>query len=190
MAGACSRFIVAVRRQFDGVEPRFKIPLAIGNHLPTYALGAARLRLLRFAGIRIGRGSGIGGKVLVAGGASPARHVVIGADCFLNDGCRFDSTAPITIGDGVYVGHDVAILTATHDIDGPHRRAGHLVGRSVTIEHGVWIGARATILPGVTIGHGAVVAAGAVVTSSVEPDTVVGGVPARLLRKLEDGDTR
>ena len=178
----------AIRRQFAGVEPRLKIPLAISNRLPPYALGALRLRLLRFAGLRIGEGSGIGGALRLAGGASPARHVTIGSYAFVNDGCRFDATAPISIANGVYVGHDVAILTATHELGLPEHRAGALRGESITIEDGVWIGARSTILPGVTIGRGAVVAAGAVVTASVEPNTLVGGVPARLIRKYEDDD--
>ena len=188
MAGASTRVLSAFRRQFDGVELRLKVPLAISNRLPTYAFGAARLWLLRVGGIRIGEASGIGGGFRLAGGSSPARHVSIGSYCFVNDGCRFDASAPISIGNGVYVGHDVAVLTATHELGHAERRAGLLVGKPITIEDGAWIGARSTILPGVTIGSGAVVAAGAVVTASVDPNTLVGGVPARLIRKYEDGD--
>jgi maltose O-acetyltransferase len=184
MAGRLRLLLAALRRQFVGIEPRFKAALAVSNLLPTYAFGAVRLRLLRLGGIRIGPGSGVGGAVRVAGGASPARNLTLGADCFVNDGCRFDASAPITIGDGVYLGHDVAVLTATHDLGGPERRAGHLQGRPITIEDGAWVGARATILPGVTIGAGSVVAAGAVVHASVKPHTMVGGVPARRIRDL------
>ncbi len=65
------------------------------------------------------------------------------------------------------------------------RRAGRSIAAPVVIEPGSWIGARATILGGVTIGEGAVVAAGAVVTRSVPPDTLVGGVPATVIRELD-----
>ncbi len=84
----------------------------------------------------------------------------------------------------MYLGHEVAILSATHEIAGPDQRAGHTIGRPVTVERGAWIGARATMLGGVTIGAGSIVAAGAVVARSTKPNTVVGGVPARELREL------
>ncbi len=166
------------------MAPRLRVFLTISNLLPTYALGALRLRLLRLAGIRIGEGSGVGGVLRVAGDTHPARHLTIGERCFVNDGCRFDATAPIDVGDGVYFGHDVAVLTATHELGGPEQRAGHLRGRAITIEDGAWIGARVTILPGVTVGAGSVVAAGAVVARSVPPQTLVGGVPAVPIRRL------
>lgn len=57
--------------------------------------------------------------------------------------------------------------------------------KPITIGDDVWIGGHSTILPGVTIGNGAIVAAGAVVTKDVEPNTVVGGVPAKVIKKIE-----
>ena len=72
----------------------------------------------------------------------------------------------------------------------PECRAGAHLARPIRIESGAWIGARSTILPGVTVGHGAVVAAGAVVTRDVEPNTLVAGVPARVLRSLEPSSER
>ena len=92
----------------------------------------------------------------------------------------------MTIGDHVYFGHDVAVLTAIHKLGDRWRPswALHSPNRSRS-EAGSWIGARAVILGGVTIGEGAVVAAGAVVTRSVPPNTLVGGVPAVVIRELE-----
>ena len=95
--------------------------------------------------------------------------------CFLNLG------ADITIGNFVGFGQQVMILTETHDIGTPEYRSGQLRPKPVTIGSGCWIGARATILPGVTIGDGAIVAAGAVVTKNVPPHTIVGGIPAKVL---------
>ena len=78
----------------------------------------------------------------------------------------------------------VIIITDDHEIGPPWHRCGDRVARPVVIEDGVWIGARVTLLPGVTIGRGSVVAAGAVVNKDVPPNTLVGGVPARILRTL------
>jgi maltose O-acetyltransferase len=154
--------------------------------LPPYTATGLRLRLLRAAGVAVGDGTGIGGQIWVGGGPRPAERLTIGGGCFLNDGCRFDVSAPITIEDDVFLAHDVAILTASHELGSSARRAGHTTASPVTIERGCWIGARVTILGGVTIGRGSVVAAGAVVIGSVPADTLVGGVPATVLRALTD----
>lgn len=103
----------------------------------------------------------------------------IGSGTRINRDCCLDIRGPLHIGNNVSVSPEVAILTAQHRIDSPDFA---LVTRPVVIEDNVWIGMRATILPGTTIGHGAVVAAGAVVTGSIPPLTVVAGVPARPIR--------
>ncbi|MBR3223382.1 MAG: putative colanic acid biosynthesis acetyltransferase [Kiritimatiellae bacterium] len=90
------------------------------------------------------------------------------------------SVDKITIGMKVAISREAFICTASHDITKPNRP---LVTAPIMICDGVWIGARAIILPGVTIGEGAVVAAGAVVTKDVEPFTVVGGNPAKFIKK-------
>ena len=90
----------------------------------------------------------------------------------------------ITIGNGVLIGHNVVLSTLNHD-PAPARRA-WLHPAPIVIGDRVWIGSNATVLPGVTIGDGAIVAAGAVVTKDVAPNTVVAGVPARLLRPLTE----
>jgi maltose O-acetyltransferase len=89
----------------------------------------------------------------------------------------------ITIGKNVSISQEVIILTADHDLNSPG-----FTGRNkgVVIEDYVWIGTRATILPGVKIGYGAVVAAGAVVTNNVEAFSVVGGVPAKPISQRAD----
>jgi acetyltransferase-like isoleucine patch superfamily enzyme len=113
--------------------------------------------------------------------------VSIGRGTWLNRGCQLYGSmaaggAVITIGDHCALAPGVRVLSATHDhrmLDLPDTAA------SVVIGHHVWIGAGATILPGVTVGDGAVVAAGSVVSRDVEPFTVVGGIPARFIRKRE-----
>jgi len=97
------------------------------------------------------------------------------------------TTGGVTIGDRTLVGFRTFIVSDNHTVPPRPARifdAGH-TPRPVVIERDVWIGANCTILPGVTIGEGAVVAAGSVVTKSVSAFTVVGGVPARVIRERE-----
>ena len=78
------------------------------------------------------------------------------------------------------IGEDVRLLTGSHDIGSVHF---DLVTKPISVGDAAWIATGAIILPGVTIGEGAVVAAGAVVTKDVEPWTVVGGNPAKFIKK-------
>jgi galactoside O-acetyltransferase len=89
----------------------------------------------------------------------------------------------LTIGDRVLIAAHAVLTTRGHPEAPP--RYGRVVDAPVVVEDDVWIGAGAIVLPGVTVGHGAIVAAGAVVTSDVAPLTIVGGVPAREIRKIE-----
>lgn len=93
---------------------------------------------------------------------------------------------PLDIGDFVMMGPDVMIYTSNHEtsrVDIPMIDQGDTEKQKVIIEDDVWIGARAILMPGVRIGKGSIIAAGAVVTSDVEAYSVVGGVPARLIKK-------
>lgn len=137
-----------------------------------------RWRLLRLVGVRAERSA------VCAGLWLGTRRLEIGHDAFINYGCRIDNTAWVRIGPRCDLGPEVSILTTTHLMDDPTRRAGVERHESVVIGAGVWIGARATLLPGVTVGDGVVIAAGALVTRDCEPHTLYAGVPARAVRPL------
>lgn len=105
------------------------------------------------------------------------RKVFLGKRNVINFGCLFDGRRfAIRTGNDVSIGPEAAILTLGHD---PHSDSFADRGGEVILENKVWIGFRAIILPGVKVSEGAVVAAGAVVTKSVEPFSIVAGVPAR-----------
>ena len=110
-------------------------------------------------------------------------NIHIGENVFFNSGCRFQDQGGIFIGDNVLIGHNVVLATINHDLNPTNR--GTNLPAPIHIGNNVWIGANATVLPGVTIGNNAVIAAGAVVTKDVPSDTVVGGVPAKAIRKTD-----
>ncbi len=111
------------------------------------------------------------------------KNITVGKGVFLNSGCRFQDQGGITIGEGSLIGHNVVLATLNHEMDPLHRQDMHPA--PIVIGRHVWIGANATVCPGVTIGDGAIVAAGAVVTKDVPANTVVGGVPARRIKEIE-----
>lgn len=110
------------------------------------------------------------------------KNILFGKRVFVNSGCKFQDQGGVTIGDDVLIGHNCVIATLNHN-QAPDQR-GNLIPSPVRIGNKVWIGANATILPGVTIGDGAIIAAGAVVTKDVAPMTIVGGVPAKFIKNL------
>lgn len=110
------------------------------------------------------------------------KNITVGKQVFINAGCQFQDQGGITLGDGAFIGHNVAMATLNHD-ENPSLRSS-LHPAPIVLGKNVWIGANATILPGVTIGDGAIVAAGAVVSRDVPPNIVVGGVPARIIKTI------
>ena len=117
------------------------------------------------------------------------QNIVVGKGVFINEGCSFQDQGGIVIGDGCLIGHQVVLATLNHEQD-PSRRA-DMIPAPIVLGKNVWIGSHSTILAGVTVGDGAVVAAGAVVTKDVPAGTVVGGVPAKVIKKitLQEGET-
>lgn len=110
------------------------------------------------------------------------KNICVGKNVFINSGCSFQDQGGIIIGDGVLIGHNVVLATLNHDSD-PQKR-GDMYPAPIRIGNNVWIGAQATVLPGVTIGDGAIVAAGAVVTRDVPANVIVGGVPGKIIKKI------
>jgi acetyltransferase-like isoleucine patch superfamily enzyme len=110
------------------------------------------------------------------------KHITIGKNVFINFDCTFLALGGITIEDDVLIGPKVSLITENHPLN-PEERKG-LIGKPILIKKKAWIGANATILPGVTIGENAVVAAGAVVSKDVPDNTIVGGIPAKFIKNV------
>ena len=114
------------------------------------------------------------------------KNIHVGTNVFINMGCKFQDQGGIFIGDGVLIGHNVVLATLNHAKSPCDRST--MLPAPIHIGKNVWIGANATVLPGVTIGDGAIVAAGAVVNRDVPENTVVGGVPAKVIKHLSEED--
>jgi acetyltransferase-like isoleucine patch superfamily enzyme len=110
------------------------------------------------------------------------KFIRIGCNVFINHACSFLDMGGITIEDEALIGPKVNLITENHPLDPSDRRA--LITKPITIKRKAWIGAGATILPGVTVGENAVVAAGAVVSKDVPDNTIVGGVPAKIIQHI------
>lgn len=111
------------------------------------------------------------------------RNITVGRDVFINACCHFQDHGGVTIGDGCQIGHNVVFATLNHGLSPEDRQ--NTYPAPIVLGRNVWVGSNATILQGVTVGDNAVIAAGAVVTKDVEPATIVGGVPAKVIRRIE-----
>lgn len=112
------------------------------------------------------------------------KNIHLGENVFINSSCHFQDQGGIYIGNNTLIGHCVTLATLNH-MQSPSDR-GSMIPRAIHIGNNVWIGSNATVLQGVTIGDGAIVAAGAVVTKDVASNTVVGGVPAKFIKNIEE----
>lgn len=110
------------------------------------------------------------------------RSIHLGKNVFINHACSFLDIGGITIEDDVQIGPRVNLTSENHPLDPNDRKT--LIPKPIIIKRNVWIGAGATILPGVTVGENAIVAAGAVVSRDVPPNAVVAGIPAKVVKTL------
>jgi acetyltransferase-like isoleucine patch superfamily enzyme len=111
------------------------------------------------------------------------KNTKIGKNVFINFDCVFLDLGGITIEDNVLIAPKVSLLSEGHPISPNERQS--LVPAHIHIKKNAWIGAGATVLPGVTVGENAIVAAGAVVSKDVPANTIVGGVPAKIIKTIE-----
>jgi acetyltransferase-like isoleucine patch superfamily enzyme len=110
------------------------------------------------------------------------RFITIGKNVFINHACTFLDMGGIAIEDDVLIGPKVNLITENHSLNPNDRKT--LICKPIVVKRNAWIGAAATILPGVTIGENSIVAAGAVVTTDVLPNTIVGGIPAKFIKNI------
>ena len=112
-------------------------------------------------------------------------NIRVGRKVIINQCCTIYDMGGVDIGDLVMIGPNVNMITAGHPLEPSQRRA-YVESKPIVIEKNVWIATGVTILGGVTVGENSVVAAGAVVTKDVPPNCLVAGVPAKVIRSIEE----
>ena len=111
------------------------------------------------------------------------KNITIGKNVFINACCHFQDQGGITLGDGCLIGHNVVFATLNHGFAPTDRVS--LYPAPIVLGKNVWVGSNSTLLQGIRIGDNAVIGAGSVVTKDVPANTIVGGVPARILRQID-----
>ena len=158
---------------------RKRIVLYTVNHiLNGTRFFAVKRRLLRSIGYEIGENTKIVGPLY--------NTLRIGSDCWIGCGLTVHGNGTVTIGDRCDLAPDVTFLTGGHRIGDHCRRAGDGEIYRITVGSGVWIGSRATFLRTISIGDGSVIAACACVANSVQPDVIAAGVPAKVIKELNE----
>lgn len=114
------------------------------------------------------------------------KNIRVGKDVFINSCCNFQDQGGIVIGDRCLIGHKVIMATINHELSPKNRK--NMIMKPIVVGNDVWIGSGSVVLSGVTIGDGAIVAAGSVVTKDVMENTIVAGVPAKMIKKIEEED--
>ena len=137
-------------------------------------------KLLNSIGFQIGEGTKIVGPIFCTG------KLIVGKNCWIGKNCIVNGNGTVIIGDNCDIAPEVTFLTGGHKIGDTNRRAGEGEIYTITVGNGVWIGARSTILGNVKIGDSSVVAASACVNKEVLKNTLVGGVPAKIIRELNN----
>lgn len=117
-------------------------------------------------------------------------NIEVGENFFSNVNLVILDGAKVKIGANCFIAPNVGIYTAGHPLDPGRRNKGLEYAHPVTIGDDVWIGAGVSILPGVTIGSGAVIAAGSVVRSDIPAASIAGGNPAKVIRSINEADSR
>ena len=124
---------------------------------------------------------GVGSKIMPMINVVRGKKVKIGRNCSILNNVLFMAAGGVTIGDGVMIAANAQLITNNHD---EHERW-KLICAPIEIKRNAWVGAGATILPGVTVGENAIVAAGAVVTKDVPDNAVVAGIPAKVIKYID-----
>ncbi len=160
------------------------------DHLSNYINGLSRQTirhvLSRF-GAKIGNKASISTKIVIDNAVTnDYSHLVIGNRCYIGKNVFFDLVEPVVIEDEGVISARVTFLTHSDPGERLLRKYFDRSTGEIRVGKGAWIGACATIMPGVTIGEGAVVGANALVNKDIPPYSVAAGVPAKIIRKLNE----
>ena len=116
-------------------------------------------------------------------------NIKVGENVFINSNSYLMDGGGITIGDNVFIGPSCGLYTAHHPFNYQDRNKGWELAKPIHIGSNIWFGASVTVTPGVSIGDGSVIAAGSVVTNDIPPNSLAAGVPAKVIRTIDQNET-
>lgn len=137
-------------------------------------------KLLNKIGFEIGEGTKVVGPIFCSG------KLIVGKNCWVGKNLFVNGNGSVTIGDNCDIAPEVAFQTGGHLIGDSERRAGEGVTSHITVGNGTWIGARSTMVNSINVGNSCVVAACACVVKDVPDNSLVGGVPAKIIKELPE----
>lgn len=117
------------------------------------------------------------------------KNIQLGENIFINCYCYFMDGATITLGNHVFVGPYCGFYTSNHPLDYKNRNKGLEKALPITVGDNCWFGANVSVMPGVTIGSGCVIAAGSVITKDIPNNSMVAGVPARIIKTIDNDES-
>ena len=135
-------------------------------------------------GIIFGNNISLGDGVFIDSNSELFGPLSVGNNVYINRQCYINGKK--IIGNNVQIGPRVSIIAVTHEMGDSNARAGTATIEEIIIGDGVWIGGCSVILPNVHIGKGAIIAAGSVVIKDIPPNVIVGGCPAKIIKKIEN----
>lgn len=138
--------------------------------------------VLKLANVQCGSHSKVVGPLVLGN----AVVLSIGDYVWLGQDFKVYGSGTCTIGDRCDIGPDVTVLSGSHSIGSKDRRAGKGCHYNTIVGTGVWIGGRCTLFGNIRVGDSSIIAAGAVVNSDVSENTIVGGIPAKLIKQIVD----
>lgn len=151
-------------------------------------VGTRKLSCLVKRHLMIAIGNSVGKDTTIVGPIHIMGSCSIGKNCWINRDFTIHGNGHVDIGDNCDIAPEVEFLTGGHSIGSTERRAGQGEAYMIRVGNGCWIGARATLLGNIILQNGSVVAACACVNRDVPMNVVVGGVPAKIIRRLDDED--
>lgn len=183
------RYFAEFRSIANIFRPRLYFWTTCAALLPDFSLVGLRGFFFRNAGCDLAPQVALLGRLKLVGSGVIAPRLHMKEGCVIAPGVTLGLDADIFLGRNVSLSPGVGLYTATHLIGfGSMRMLPFVAPRPIVIQDGSWIGMQSLILPGVTVGHGSVVSAGAVVTVSVPPNSLVSGNPAAVQASLSFGD--
>ncbi|WP_278627203.1 acyltransferase [Thomasclavelia cocleata] len=157
----------------------------INKFLSTTRFFKLKSYLLNSCGIKVGKNTKIVGPLFIGSQVD----LIIGDNCWIGKNLHIEGNGKVIIGECCDIAPDVMIITGSHEIGDKFRRAGKGTMFKVVIKNGCWIGSRATIFGNVSISEGSVIGAASLVNKDIEKNVIVAGVPAKIIHKLDGGDS-